>query len=388
MYQGSLNNDPGKEVLLVNPVATSLLDDESEEKQKKDDQKRRYLGIVALIIVLILVLISLWFNLMTNDEGCFTWEDRYYCPGDCIEQDHSLPTLYCPAEGEEPSLRYSLTVNTEAKCNDGTVPAFLYRKASLGGENNWMFRLEGGDMCNSVNSCLDRAEDTHFLSSNKVLPIVYQDGAKGGLVSGDPVKNPEYWNWHTIQPHYCSSDCYVGNAEPDDNDLGWYFRGFENTMGVFQEVVAQGWGIENADTILLNGFSAGGQGLILNSEPIRDYLAEVAPHANVVFLSDSGYFIESFPPMNASSFPCTNDKDECTFNLQMQMAYDLWKPGSLPESCLNAQSGEDAWKVFCFLLSLAIFSCANYFLYLLFYKYSLLQTLTTFPNHSNVMCNL
>ena len=123
-------------------------------------------------------------NLLDNieEEGCFTWEGQYYCLGDCIVQDLSEPAEYCPAEGEEPSLVYNYTVNTEAKCKDGSTPVFHYRRASPGGENKWTFRFEGGDMYNSVKSWEYRSEECFqqlFISSKDTPAIVYQDGLKG-----------------------------------------------------------------------------------------------------------------------------------------------------------------------------------------------------------------
>lgn len=139
MYQASETKTEGRVIPLLNPAQdkTHLLS-KPEDSEKDALQKRRnIIAITALSIFCIWMFFSLKVNLLDNieEEGCFTWEGQYYCPGDCIVQDLSEPAEYCPAEGEEPSLVYNYTVNTEAKCKDGSTPVFHYRRASPGGEN-------------------------------------------------------------------------------------------------------------------------------------------------------------------------------------------------------------------------------------------------------------
>jgi hypothetical protein len=133
--------------ILFDPVyiyfVAENIDEDTPEEVSRKKFKFGALIFAAIIVSAAIILLLILVIIDTDDTSdCFTWEGQYYCPGDCIAQEGSL---YCPASSSERiMLIYSLSVNSEAKCNDGSTPTIHYRESLAGPhEDMWIFRFEG-----------------------------------------------------------------------------------------------------------------------------------------------------------------------------------------------------------------------------------------------------
>jgi hypothetical protein len=187
--------------------------------------KKAFIILLLLTFIAVVVIVIINFDVGHNATGCFNWLGVYYCPGDCLEQEGAPngELFYCPdSRDERPMLMYDYTINQEAICNDGT-PAKIHYRNYLGEENqhNWIFRFEGGNLCYDAETCAQRANgpEAAFMSA-PTRPIIYQDPL-GGVLNGDPAKNPSFHGWNAVHVHYCSSDLYTGDSAAAHNDLGF-----------------------------------------------------------------------------------------------------------------------------------------------------------------------
>jgi len=232
-------------------------------------------------------------------------------------------------------MRIYTISNEEAICNDGTQSRLHYRAAPAGpNQNKWIFRFEGGDMCHSDSTCYDRAYNNEFtvdfITAPKT-PLVFSDN-RGGMMSGSPEQNPNFWDYNAVHTHYCSSDMYIGNANPEDNEMNWYFKGSEILKGTFQEAALQ-FNLSLAETVIVVGYSAGGAGMVAMSEWIEEFISAEAPGATLSFIADSAYFMESLNVNNETEMDC-HDHDSCPYGEQMQQFWEYVNP-VVPESCLS-----------------------------------------------------
>lgn len=180
-----------------------------------------------------------------------------------------------------------------ARCNDGTYATYIFRPGVGAGAKRWLIYLEGGGSCYTAADCQDRYKKQRALMSS--------EGAVDGQPFTTPLEaikspvrseNPDFYDANYVQLNYCSSDSWSGNREgndslPTDNLERWHFRGRRIIEAVLTELQPQG--LSSAEEVFLMGSSAGGVGVMNNTDTIQSRLS---PSTRFVALMDAGFFID------------------------------------------------------------------------------------------------
>lgn len=159
----------------------------------------------------------------------------------------------------------------EAKCLDGSSPMVYLHEG--GDTKNIVFHLIGGGVClgldlqSTLENCYKRSK-SEFGSSTK-WPDTYP-GADAGVLSTDPSKNA-FANWTKIVMIYCDGSFHQGNNKNavKYKDANLYFRGAVNTRSHFKWADNK-YNLSAAEKIVLTGSSAGGIGVYLWQQYLRD----------------------------------------------------------------------------------------------------------------------
>ncbi|CAN4128316.1 unnamed protein product [Withania somnifera] len=169
-----------------------------------------------------------------------------------------------------------------AVCLDGTPPAYHLDRGTGTPMNNWVISIEGGGWCENATHCLMR-KNSRLGSSAKMGNQV----AFSGMMSNDPNRNPEFYNWNRVFVRYCDGGSFTGDVEAVDPATGLYYRGARIFRAIMEELLAQG--MNTSKNVVLSGCSAGGLATILQCDNFRALLPK-----SVKFkcFSDAGYFVD------------------------------------------------------------------------------------------------
>lgn len=180
-----------------------------------------------------------------------------------------------------------------AVCNDGTPATYIFRPGVGAGAKRWIIYLEGGGSCYTAADCQDRYKKQRALMSSAGIV----DGQPftetlEAIKSPVPSENPDFYDANYVQLSYCSSDSWSGDRAGDDqlatdNLARWHFRGRRIIEAVLTELQAQGFG--GAEEVFLMGSSAGGVGVMNNTDAIQ---ARLPASVRFVSLMDAGFFID------------------------------------------------------------------------------------------------
>jgi hypothetical protein len=146
-------------------------------------------------------------------------------PALCFAVNGTLPD-YTPdlnaagAGAARPLQKLELT-GAESLCNDGSPAVAYIRPAPAGSPNadKWIVLLQGGSACGSANDCLSR------FCTLETDPEVWDKAAKmSSLGTPDAIEihtgiladaaASDFDDWNHVLGYYCSSDSWVGSAEP------------------------------------------------------------------------------------------------------------------------------------------------------------------------------
>ena len=85
---------------------------------------------------------------------------------------------------------------------------------------------------------------------------------KGGILSPNSNKNPDFYQWNHVMLNYCSSDNWTGDTTVTEGDQTWHFRGKNIAIAMFEDLaderVMGEQTIDEASQVLVAGTSAGG----------------------------------------------------------------------------------------------------------------------------------
>ncbi|XP_074270427.1 pectin acetylesterase 8-like isoform X1 [Silene latifolia] len=168
-----------------------------------------------------------------------------------------------------------------AVCLDGSAPAYNLNRGYGSGVNSWLVQIEGGGWCNNITSCLAR-KYMHLGSSRKMVnPLAFS-----GIMSNNPMYNPDFHNWNRVKIRYCDGASFTGDVETVDPVTKLHFRGARVWRAIMEDLMLKG--MKSAKNALLSGCSAGGLTSILHCDSFR---AHFPAGTKVKCLSDAGYFI-------------------------------------------------------------------------------------------------
>ena len=230
---------------------------------------------------------------------------------------------------------------TGAKCQDGSPYKFLVHKGSGSGAKKFQFYFRGAAYC-GVNGndilyeCYTRS--LTFLGSSSgygANGTEYQMNFSAGYVSMDKEVNPKFYNWNIFYIIYCDGMMGQGSLEDPilyNGTIPIWFRGFNNTLAVF-EYARKNMGLFEAEEVLLTGGSSGGITSMIWSSFLQDYFPK---HLKVFGLSDAGMFLDEY-----------SSADRCrVFKYHMQNIAYLIKANTseLYRRCKYSYSIEEVWR--------------------------------------------
>jgi len=243
--------------------------------------------------------------------------------------------------------------DAEALCNDGTASGFYYLPANdTAKQHLWLVYLEGGQWCYDNATCHARLQGDAMLASSRS----WDKGVKlGGIFDGDAKRNP-WAGAHLVYLPYCSSDAWVGNAGPESNSWGFYFRGqriLEAALKQLQEgvevttlevvrfpnhthathTVTANYSLTAADHVLFSGCSAGSRGAMFSIDSVQAMLPAGAPP--VLGFFDSPLWVDLEPL--APGIVSLENETQQVFNLVNASA-------RLGAACAAAYPGEEGWR--------------------------------------------
>ncbi|QSQ20145.1 hypothetical protein JY651_33415 [Pyxidicoccus parkwayensis] len=212
---------------------------------------------------------------------------------DATSLDTSSASLGCidPADTPPPEavLQRRFVRNAMARgavCNDGSPAAYYVRRGVGCGTKRWVLHLEGGGACYPP-GCPDRSIR---LMSSKDDPETMTD--THGLLSNDPVENPDFFTANQVFFSYCSSDAYSGDKGGTGVPGDFHFRGSRIVQAVVEDLVnpdvTPSPNLAQGTEVLLAGGSAGGAGVLYN----LDRLSEAFPSKRVRGFSDAGWNVD------------------------------------------------------------------------------------------------
>ncbi|XP_034481354.1 palmitoleoyl-protein carboxylesterase NOTUM [Drosophila innubila] len=248
---------------------------------------------------------------------------KYMIMHEAIEDAH---------KDENRSLKRAALTNTSITCNDGTHAGFYWRKQP--NSKKWIVFLEGGWHCFDNRSCRARWLRLRHLMTSSQWP---ETRDVGGILSPHAEENPYWHNANHVLVPYCSSDSWSGTrVEPvGDRENSWRFMGALILRQVIADLIPLGLGRVAGGELLLVGSSAGGLGVMLSLDRVRDFLVnERKLQVTVRGVSDSGWFLdrEPYTPSAVASSEA------------VRLGWKLWQ-GLLPEDCTKAHPTEP-WRCY------------------------------------------
>lgn len=146
-------------------------------------------------------------------------------------------------------------------------------------------------------------------------------------------ENPFWWNANHVFIPYCTSDSWSG-SKPYSRSEMFSFMGSALVQQVVQDLLTLG--LENSTDLLLTGSSAGGTGVMLNLDPVREFLHEKKrlKHIAVKGVTDSGWFLDRTP--YAPTLKPAVDA--------IRKGMELWG-GQVPRRCKNLYPSEP-WRCY------------------------------------------
>ncbi|XP_048500523.1 pectin acetylesterase 5 isoform X2 [Beta vulgaris subsp. vulgaris] len=198
-----------------------------------------------------------------------------------------------------------------AFCLDGSLPGYHFDKGYGSGSSNWVLHIEGGGWCESVATCSLRKK-TALGSSNHME----QEVQFSGILSSDPARNPDFFNWNKVKIRYCDGSSFAGHPESEfHNGSGLFFRGQLIWEALMDEFLSMG--MSNARQALLSGCSAGGLATMIHCD---DFRAKLPKAAIVKCLADASFFL---------------DEEDVSGSRTMQLFYNnVGVAKSLPTDCV------------------------------------------------------
>jgi Pectinacetylesterase len=215
-------------------------------------------------------------------------------------RDHNPDTVYADAGPPGPlgaplpagaEGQWSWVDFPDTRCRDGSSTGLAYNPSTA--SPNVLVFLDQGGACFNVDTCafnLAAFGRTDF-----------KDQAQGIFNRSDPDNPVASWNFVFIP--YCSGDVHAGNRSDGAVDGGGpqQFLGYSNLDAFLSRIVPT---FAGASQVLFAGSSAGGFGVLINSDHVARWFAPIP----ITVLSDSG------PPMpNSVVGPCLE-----------QTWHDLW----------------------------------------------------------------
>jgi hypothetical protein len=180
----------------------------------------------------------------------------------------------------------TMLTDPKAKCLDGTQAGYYAQPATnVTNRTKWVIFLRGGGACDTMSSCLSKADGKNIWGTSKLLPESY--AASSWYLASDhcPI-NPDFCDWNHVVNPYCTQDFNSGLVtEATNATWGLYFSGHLVFKAILDALDKPPHNLTDATDIILFGVSSGGVSVFLN----LDYLAQRYPSARVVGHAFGGF---------------------------------------------------------------------------------------------------
>lgn len=158
---------------------------------------------------------------------------------------------------------YRVATN-EMKDSEGHGYHTLFRRGS---ENKVMIYFAGGGVSVNEETARNDTYNTKMVWPDMLANVTMNMGGLASNVEGSPFKD-----WSIILFPYATGDFHAGTGEfhytdKDGKEKVLYHNGYINYTETMQKVIALA-GIDNPDTVVVTGYSAGGFGAALLSDDI------------------------------------------------------------------------------------------------------------------------
>ena len=95
-----------------------------------------------------------------------------------------------------PAIRVNISMDTNARCLDGSQYFFYFRKGFGDGLDKYQIYLQGGGWCTSPQSCYNRAQPDNYVGSS--LNYAKYAWYSADYLIDNQTQNPLMYNWNTI----------------------------------------------------------------------------------------------------------------------------------------------------------------------------------------------
>ena len=173
--------------------------------------------------------------------------------------------LQYPKLKDDPKIgKWYRVTTSEMKTSEGDKYRALFKKGS---ENKVLIYFAGGGV--SFNEDMAR-EDTYNTKEVAIDMLANLTMNMGGIASD--VEGSPFEDWSIILFPYATGDFHAGTGEfhytdTDGNEKILYHNGYVNYTETMKKVMEQA-GINDADTVLVTGYSAGGFGAALLADDV------------------------------------------------------------------------------------------------------------------------
>ncbi|MEF3084529.1 pectin acetylesterase-family hydrolase [Bacillus altitudinis] len=173
--------------------------------------------------------------------------------------------LQYPELKDDPKVDKWYRITTaEMKSSDGSNYHALFKKGS---ENKVMVYFAGGGVSVNEEMARDETYNTKQFFIDAVANFTMNMGGIATATDDNPFKD-----WTVIAFPYATGDFHAGTGEfkytdKDGNEKTLYHNGYINFTGAMKEAMEHA-GIDNPDSVLVTGYSAGGFGASLLADDV------------------------------------------------------------------------------------------------------------------------
>lgn len=197
--------------------------------------------------------------------------------------------LRYPKLKENPTVgKWYRVTSSEMRDSEGNGYHALFKK---GTENKILIYFAGGGVSINEETARDDTYNTKMVWPDILANITMN---MGGLASD--VEDSPFGDWSMILFPYATGDFHAGTGEfhytdKDGREKILYHNGYINYTAAMRQIIELA-GIENADTVLVTGYSAGGWGAALLADDIYTNYFPNAANKNVLVDSSMALYDE------------------------------------------------------------------------------------------------
>ena len=225
--------------------------------------------------------------------------------------------LQYPELKADPTIGKWYRVSDEGmKDSEGNSYHALFKKGS---ENKVMIYFAGGGVSVNEETARDDTYNTKLVKPDMLANVTMN---MGGLASD--VEDSPFLNWSMILFPYATGDFHSGTGEfrytdTDGKEKILYHNGYTNYTLAMKKIMEKA-GIENADTVLVTGYSAGGWGASILADDIYTNYFPNATNKNVFVDSSMALYDKWYDTaVNVWQSPSSITSKIKTDNLTMDM---------------------------------------------------------------------